>query len=362
MVREARGPRLHDFSGREYIDYILGSGPLVLGHAHPAVVAAVRGAAPQGHDVLPAQRAHPRAGGGDLPRGAVRRAGAVLRQRQRGDVLRAAGRARLPPARQDPQVRGRLPRHPRLLPDERGPALAQGVPGPHAGLGGHPARHPGGGPDRAVQRPGRGRGHHRRAPPRSRRGDHGAVPAADRAAARLPPGRAGDHRAARRSRWSSTRSSPASASPTAAPRSTTAWCPTWPPSARSSAAASRSPRWRGGADIMRHFSHELDGTRSTCSRRARSTATRSRPRRPRHAGRAAPARRLRAPLRHRHAAQAGARGGGPQGGTPGPGGGRGAGVRDLLHRPAHHRLPGHPHRGPRPSRRVHARDALRRAW
>jgi glutamate-1-semialdehyde 2,1-aminomutase len=41
VVREARGPRLYDFSGREYIDYILGSGPLVLGHAHPAVVAAV---------------------------------------------------------------------------------------------------------------------------------------------------------------------------------------------------------------------------------------------------------------------------------------------------------------------------------
>ena len=41
VVREARGPRLRDVSGREYIDYILGSGPLVLGHAHPAVVAAV---------------------------------------------------------------------------------------------------------------------------------------------------------------------------------------------------------------------------------------------------------------------------------------------------------------------------------
>jgi glutamate-1-semialdehyde 2,1-aminomutase len=41
VVREARGPRLYDFSGRDYIDYILGSGPLVLGHAHPAVVAAV---------------------------------------------------------------------------------------------------------------------------------------------------------------------------------------------------------------------------------------------------------------------------------------------------------------------------------
>jgi glutamate-1-semialdehyde 2,1-aminomutase len=43
IVREARGPRLHDLSGREYVDYILGSGPLVLGHAHPAVIAAVEG-------------------------------------------------------------------------------------------------------------------------------------------------------------------------------------------------------------------------------------------------------------------------------------------------------------------------------
>jgi glutamate-1-semialdehyde 2,1-aminomutase len=41
IVREAKGPRLYDHSSREYIDYILGSGPLVLGHAHPAVVAAV---------------------------------------------------------------------------------------------------------------------------------------------------------------------------------------------------------------------------------------------------------------------------------------------------------------------------------
>jgi glutamate-1-semialdehyde 2,1-aminomutase len=41
VVRAARGARLFDFSGREYIDHILGSGPLVLGHAHPAVIAAV---------------------------------------------------------------------------------------------------------------------------------------------------------------------------------------------------------------------------------------------------------------------------------------------------------------------------------
>src|SRR3984893_7703898 len=41
VVKEARAAHLYDFSGREYIDYILGSGPMVLGHAHPAVIAAV---------------------------------------------------------------------------------------------------------------------------------------------------------------------------------------------------------------------------------------------------------------------------------------------------------------------------------
>ena len=40
------GARFRDTSGNEYIDYCLGSGPLVLGHAHPAVVeAAARQAA-----------------------------------------------------------------------------------------------------------------------------------------------------------------------------------------------------------------------------------------------------------------------------------------------------------------------------
>jgi len=41
VVKEARGARLRDVSGREYIDYLLGSGPMVLGHAHPAVIEAV---------------------------------------------------------------------------------------------------------------------------------------------------------------------------------------------------------------------------------------------------------------------------------------------------------------------------------
>jgi glutamate-1-semialdehyde 2,1-aminomutase len=41
MVR-GRGSRLWDADGKEYIDYILGSGPMILGHAHPAVVEAVQ--------------------------------------------------------------------------------------------------------------------------------------------------------------------------------------------------------------------------------------------------------------------------------------------------------------------------------
>lgn len=41
IVREGRGSKLYDVDGREYVDYVLGSGPMLIGHAHPKVVAAV---------------------------------------------------------------------------------------------------------------------------------------------------------------------------------------------------------------------------------------------------------------------------------------------------------------------------------
>ncbi len=47
MVR-GRGPRIWDVEGREYIDLCLGFGPLILGHAHPAVVAALQAQAERG--------------------------------------------------------------------------------------------------------------------------------------------------------------------------------------------------------------------------------------------------------------------------------------------------------------------------
>lgn len=42
VVERAAGARLWDVDGKEYIDYVLGSGPMLLGHAHPEVVAAAQ--------------------------------------------------------------------------------------------------------------------------------------------------------------------------------------------------------------------------------------------------------------------------------------------------------------------------------
>jgi len=41
LVKRGSGSRIWDVSGNEYIDYLMGSGPMVLGHAHPAVTNAV---------------------------------------------------------------------------------------------------------------------------------------------------------------------------------------------------------------------------------------------------------------------------------------------------------------------------------
>src|SRR5690606_5297667 len=48
VVTRAQGARIWDETGREYIDLLMGSGPLILGHAHPAVVEAVRAQAELG--------------------------------------------------------------------------------------------------------------------------------------------------------------------------------------------------------------------------------------------------------------------------------------------------------------------------
>ena len=68
VFHRGEGSRIRDVAGKEYVDYILGSGPLILGHAHPAVVAAVRGQAGLGLDLLRPQRAGPAPGPARPPR------------------------------------------------------------------------------------------------------------------------------------------------------------------------------------------------------------------------------------------------------------------------------------------------------
>ncbi|HKX08034.1 MAG TPA: aminotransferase class III-fold pyridoxal phosphate-dependent enzyme [Stellaceae bacterium] len=42
VVREGKAGRVWDENGKEYVDFLLGSGPMVVGHAHPEVTAAVQ--------------------------------------------------------------------------------------------------------------------------------------------------------------------------------------------------------------------------------------------------------------------------------------------------------------------------------
>ena len=48
FIDRAKGARIWDVDGNEYIDYVGSWGPMILGHAHPKVIAALRKAAPKG--------------------------------------------------------------------------------------------------------------------------------------------------------------------------------------------------------------------------------------------------------------------------------------------------------------------------
>ncbi len=48
FIGKAKGSRLYDVDGNVFIDYVLSWGPMILGHAHPAVVRAIKKAADKG--------------------------------------------------------------------------------------------------------------------------------------------------------------------------------------------------------------------------------------------------------------------------------------------------------------------------
>ena len=123
------GAYFWDVDGKRYIDYVGSWGPLILGHAHPQVVEAVRETRAAGPVLRRADRARDRAGGAPVPGAAEHGDGAPRLLGHRGDDDRAAARARVHRARADRQVR-------RLLPRPRRRAAREG------GLGRAHARHP----------------------------------------------------------------------------------------------------------------------------------------------------------------------------------------------------------------------------
>ncbi|SPH23341.1 Glutamate-1-semialdehyde 2,1-aminomutase [Defluviimonas aquaemixtae] len=48
FIRKGKGARVWDEDGREYVDYLIGSGPMLLGHGHPEVLEAVTTQLPMG--------------------------------------------------------------------------------------------------------------------------------------------------------------------------------------------------------------------------------------------------------------------------------------------------------------------------
>jgi glutamate-1-semialdehyde 2,1-aminomutase len=48
VLRDGKGARVWDENGKEYVDFLLGSGPMFIGHAHPEVTAAIQSQVPLG--------------------------------------------------------------------------------------------------------------------------------------------------------------------------------------------------------------------------------------------------------------------------------------------------------------------------
>ena len=119
FIERGQGAELVDVDGNRYVDYVCSWGPLIHGHAHPAVIAAVVAAAERGHDVRRADPGRGRAGRGDRPARAVGRDAAHDLLGHRGDDERDPPGPRGDRAREAPEVRRRLPR-PRRRPARAG--------------------------------------------------------------------------------------------------------------------------------------------------------------------------------------------------------------------------------------------------
>ena len=70
IITHGSGARIFDVDGNSYLDYVGSWGPLILGHAAPAVVAAIQDGGSQRHQLRGLDAGGSRAGPGSLRRGA----------------------------------------------------------------------------------------------------------------------------------------------------------------------------------------------------------------------------------------------------------------------------------------------------
>ena len=119
FIERAEGAEIVDVDGNRYVDWVMSWGPLIHGHAHPAILEAIAAAAAQRDDVRRADRRRGRPRRGDHPPHPVGRDGADDVERHRGVDERDPPRARRDRPREAPEVRRRLPR-PRRRPARRG--------------------------------------------------------------------------------------------------------------------------------------------------------------------------------------------------------------------------------------------------
>ena len=77
FIERGEGAYIVDVDGNRYLDYVLSWGPLILGHAHPRVVAALEEAIRRGTSYGAPTPLETRAGAARPRRDAVHRAGAL---------------------------------------------------------------------------------------------------------------------------------------------------------------------------------------------------------------------------------------------------------------------------------------------
>ena len=95
LVAGGKGSHVWDVTGNEYVDWLMGSGPMVLGHAHPRVVEAVVQTVEQGSTFFANNDESGDACRGTGKRDSVRREGTLHHQRHRRLFPGYAGGSRL---------------------------------------------------------------------------------------------------------------------------------------------------------------------------------------------------------------------------------------------------------------------------